>query len=41
MRVRGSHRIFAKASSNVRIAVPVHGEKSLKRGLQSHIETSA
>ena len=37
MRVRGSHRIFARAGSNVRIAVPVHGEKSLKRGLQSHI----
>ena len=37
MRVRGSHRIFARAGSNVRIAVPVHGEKSLKRGMQSHI----
>ena len=37
MRVRGSHRIFARAGSNVRIAVPVHGERSLKRGMQGHI----
>lgn len=37
MRTRGSHRIFARANANVRIAVPVHGDKSLTRGLQSHI----
>ena len=37
MRTRGSHRIYAKSGSNVRISVPVHGNASLKRGLQRHL----
>ncbi len=37
MRTSGSHRIYAKAGSDVRISVPVHGTASLKRGLQRHL----
>ena len=37
MRTRGSHRIYAKAGSHVRISVPVHGNALLKRGLQRHL----
>ena len=37
MRVRGSHHIFAKVGSVVRIPVPVHGNASPKRGLQGHL----
>ena len=37
MRISGSHHIYAKAGSDVRISVPVHGATSLKRGLQRHL----
>ena len=37
MRIRGSHHIYAKVGSIVRISVPVHGDASLKRGLQKHL----
>lgn len=37
MRTSGSHRIYAKAGSDIRISVPVHGSTSLKRGLQRHL----
>ena len=37
MRTRGSHRIYAKAGSDIRISVPVHGGAALKRGLQKHL----
>ena len=37
MRISGSHRIYAKAGSDVRVSVPVHGANSLKRGLQKHL----
>ncbi len=36
-RVRGSHHIFVKPGTNVRISVPVHGNRTLKRGLQRHL----
>lgn len=36
-RIRGSHHIYAKAGSAVRISVPVHGNTLLKRGLQKHL----
>ncbi len=36
-RSRGSHRIYAKQGSDIRISVPVHGDASLKRGLQRHL----
>ena len=37
MRIRGSHHIYAKSGSAVRISVPVHGNTPLKRGLQKHL----
>ena len=37
MRTRGSHRIYAKMGSDIRISVPVHGGTALKRGLQRHL----
>ena len=37
MRTSGSHRIYVKAGSDIRISVPVHGAASLKRGLQRHL----
>ncbi|MCC3528849.1 MAG: type II toxin-antitoxin system HicA family toxin [Microcoleus sp. PH2017_22_RUC_O_B] len=33
LRVQGSHHIYGKAGSSVRISVPIHGNKSLKVGL--------
>ena len=36
-RVNGSHHIYAKAGSRVRISVPIHGNESLKAGLQRHL----
>ena len=37
MRIRGSHHIYVRRGSVVRISVPVHGNASLKRGLQNHL----
>ena len=37
MRVRGSHHVYARSGSVVRISVPVHGEAALKRGLPRHL----
>ncbi len=36
-RINGSHYIYVKAGVNARISVPVHGNKSLKIGLQKHL----
>jgi len=36
-RVNGSHHIYAKAGSAIRISVPVHGNTPLKVGLQKHL----
>jgi predicted RNA binding protein YcfA (HicA-like mRNA interferase family) len=36
-RIQGSHHIFIKQGSTVRISVPVHGNRPLKIGLQSHL----
>jgi predicted RNA binding protein YcfA (HicA-like mRNA interferase family) len=37
LRIDGGHHIYAKAGSTVRISVPVHGNESLKVGLQRHL----
>ena len=37
MRTRGSHHIYARVGSDIRISVPVHGNALLKRGLQRHL----
>ena len=36
-RVNGSHHIYAKPGTPVRISVPIHGNVSLKAGLQRHL----
>ena len=36
-RTSGSHHIYTKAGSIFRISVPVHGNKSLKIGLQKYL----
>ena len=35
-RVNGSHHVYIKTGKIDRISVPVHGDKSLKIGLQRH-----
>lgn len=37
MRIRGSHHVYAKAGTAIRISVPVHGNVSLKIGLQRQL----
>jgi len=36
-RVHGSHHIYGKVGSPVRISVPIHGNKPLKIGLLKHL----
>ena len=36
-RINGSHHIYAKQGVPVRISVPVHGDTTLKGGLQRHL----
>ena len=35
--VHGSHHIYGKAGSSVRLSVPIHGNKNLKVGLLRHL----
>ena len=35
-RIHGSHHIYGKDGSVVRLSVPVHGNKPLKAGLLAH-----
>jgi predicted RNA binding protein YcfA (HicA-like mRNA interferase family) len=37
LRVQGSHHIYGKAGSEVRLSVPIHGKQSLKTGLLRHL----
>ena len=41
LRVRGSHHIYGKTGSSVRLSVPVHGNKPLKTGLLKHLLSMA
>ncbi len=41
LRVHGSHHIYGKPESIVRLSVPVHGTKPLKRGLLKHLLQAA
>ncbi len=40
-RIHGSHHIYTKTGMNLRISVPVHGNRSLKIGLQKSLMKSA
>ena len=35
--VKGSHHIYMKEGNNARISLPIHGNQSLKIGLQKHL----
>jgi predicted RNA binding protein YcfA (HicA-like mRNA interferase family) len=37
LRVAGSHHIYGRESSVVRLSVPIHGAKGLKTGLLRHL----
>ncbi len=37
LRTQGSHRIYGKEGSIVRLSVPVHGNQPLKTGLLNHL----
>jgi predicted RNA binding protein YcfA (HicA-like mRNA interferase family) len=37
LRVHGSHHIYSKPGSVVRLSIPVHGNQALKRGLLAHL----
>ena len=37
LRVKGSHHIYGKQGSMVRISIPIHGKKPLKIGLLKQI----
>ncbi|WP_420612107.1 type II toxin-antitoxin system HicA family toxin [Candidatus Spongiisocius sp.] len=36
-RVRGSQHVYTRPGTDVGISVPVHGNMTLKRGLQRHL----
>ena len=37
LRISGSHHIYGKAGSVVRLSVPIHGDQPLKVGLLHHL----
>ncbi len=41
LRVQGSHHIYGKEGSIIRLSIPIHGNKALKKGLLNHLVKSA
>ncbi len=41
LRVHGSHHIYGKVGSVVRLSIPIHGNKPLKLGLLKHRQIEA
>jgi predicted RNA binding protein YcfA (HicA-like mRNA interferase family) len=37
LRINGSHHIYGRLGSNVRLSIPIHGNRPLKLGLQRHL----
>ena len=37
LRINGSHHIYGKIGSTVRLSIPIHGQQTLKRGLLRHL----
>ena len=37
LRINGSHHIYGRAGSVIRLSVPIHGNQSLKTGLLRHL----
>lgn len=36
-RIQGSHHIYGKPGSEVRLSIPIHKNQNLKSGLQRHL----
>lgn len=41
LRINGSHHIYGKIGSIVRLTIPIHGNRPLKIGLQRHLMKAA
>ena len=41
LRIHGSHHIYGKPNTVVRLSVPVHGNRPLKIGLLQHLTKAA
>jgi predicted RNA binding protein YcfA (HicA-like mRNA interferase family) len=41
LRVNGSHHIYGRSGSVVRLSIPIHGNKALKTGLLRHLLKAA
>lgn len=41
LRIQGSHYIYGKTGSNLRLSVPVHGNQPLKTGLLRYLMKQA
>ena len=41
LRIHGSHHIYGRTGSRMRLSIPVHGNKPLKSGLLNHLLTPA
>ena len=37
LRIQGSHHIYGKTGSDVRLSIPIHGNQTLKTGLLRHL----
>ena len=37
LRVHGSHHVYGKPGSIVRLSIPIHGNQALKTGLLKHL----
>jgi predicted RNA binding protein YcfA (HicA-like mRNA interferase family) len=37
LRINGSHHIYGKAGSVIRLTIPIHGNRPLKTGLLRHL----
>jgi predicted RNA binding protein YcfA (HicA-like mRNA interferase family) len=37
LRINGSHHIYGKPDSSIRLSVPIHGNRPLKTGLLRHL----
>jgi predicted RNA binding protein YcfA (HicA-like mRNA interferase family) len=41
LRVHGSHHIYGQPGIGVRLSIPLHGSRPLKRGLLAHLMKAA
>jgi len=41
LRVNGSHHVYGKRGSVVRLSIPIHGNQPLKKGLFRHLVKQA